>query len=273
DPAFADRVRDIEGAVHHDVGDGVEAARAQVLGAGDEISGSIVDQIGQRTGRENVRHHRIDRAGVTNVHAVTRDLAAVHEFGGGLIADAFAAAADEEPGAKREEFLRHALSQSGATAAHQNTPAAQQSVLEHPCPSRFLFVRVGYQPGSASRLSITSASSGMVRIVAPCASMSPEAQQSANSRTREPISAESRTACSTENCVASPMIFTRLTPRSLSAASRSVRRKPLLQFVVTTISSAAGSKPAYAAAPHESRLSAPSVSVFRNRRQLRNRSG
>jgi hypothetical protein len=144
DPTLADGVRDVKSAMHHDIGDGVEAARAQILRARDEITGRIVDQVGQRTGCENVRHHRIDRRRIADINAIARHLAAMlrHQFGSGFITHAFAAAADEELGAERQEFLRHALAQSGAAASHQNAPAAQQSVLEHPCPSRF-FVRVG----------------------------------------------------------------------------------------------------------------------------------
>ncbi len=136
DPAFADRVGDVKRSVHHDVGDGVEAARAQVFGAGDEISRCIVDEIGERPGREDVRHHRIDRGRIADVDAIGGDLAAMfaHEFGGGRLAHGFPPAADEELGAEREEFFRHALAQPGAAAGHQDAPAAQQSVFEHALP-------------------------------------------------------------------------------------------------------------------------------------------
>ena len=53
DPALADGMGDVEGAVHHDIGDRVEAARRQVLGARDEVAGGVVDEPRQRTATEN----------------------------------------------------------------------------------------------------------------------------------------------------------------------------------------------------------------------------
>ena len=48
DPALAAGQRDVERAAEHDVGDGVEAARRQILRAADEIAGRVVDETGQR---------------------------------------------------------------------------------------------------------------------------------------------------------------------------------------------------------------------------------
>jgi hypothetical protein len=66
---------------------------------------------------------------VVDVDAVARDLAAVlsRQFGSGRLAHRFAAAADEDFGTEREEFLRHALAQSGSSASHQDAPVAQHS--------------------------------------------------------------------------------------------------------------------------------------------------
>jgi hypothetical protein len=38
--------------VHDDIGDRVEPARRQVLGAGDEIAGGVVDEAGERPSRK-----------------------------------------------------------------------------------------------------------------------------------------------------------------------------------------------------------------------------
>src|SRR5262249_13852398 len=97
DPAFAHGVRDIEGAMHHDIGDGVKAARAEILRARDEISGRVVDQIGERSGGENIGHHGVDSRRVADIEAEARYLAAMsgYNLGGGLIANALAPAADE----------------------------------------------------------------------------------------------------------------------------------------------------------------------------------
>ena len=137
DPAAADRVGDVEGPVQHDVGDGVEPARAQILGARDEVAGGVVDEVGERTGLEDVSHHGVDRARIANVDAVGLDPAVIFpgEFGGRGVAHRLAPSADEDIGAERQEFFRHALAEAGAAAGHQDAPAAKKSVLEHLLPS------------------------------------------------------------------------------------------------------------------------------------------
>jgi hypothetical protein len=139
DPAAADRVGDIEGPVQHDVGDGVEPARAQILGARDEVAGGVVDEVGERTGLEDVSHHGVDRARIANVDAVGLDPAVIFpgEFGGRGVAHRLAPSADKDIGAERQEFFHHALAEPGAAAGHQDTPAAKKSVLEHLSPLRF----------------------------------------------------------------------------------------------------------------------------------------
>ena len=137
DPAAADRVRDVEGAVEHDIGDSVESARAQILGARDEVSGGIVDEVGQRAGAEDIFHHGVDCRRIADVDPIGLDVAAMFggELGGGGLADRFAAAADENVGAEREKLLGHAFAEAGAAAGHQDAFAAKQSVLEHRSPS------------------------------------------------------------------------------------------------------------------------------------------
>ena len=105
DPAPAHGLGHIERAVHDDVGDRIEATRRQVLGARDEIAGGVVDEIGERALGENRLDHFIDRERVSDIDAVTRHPAAmeVHQLGRGFVADAFAAAADMNLGAKLEE--------------------------------------------------------------------------------------------------------------------------------------------------------------------------
>ena len=127
DPAAADRVRDVERSMHDDVGDGVEAARAQILGAGNKISGGVVDEVGERTRGEDVGHHGVHRGRIANVDAVGAYFAAVlgHELGRRRLAHRFPPPADEDFGAEREEFFSHALTQAGAAAGHQDAAAAQ----------------------------------------------------------------------------------------------------------------------------------------------------
>jgi hypothetical protein len=127
DPAAADSMGHIECSVHHDIGDGVESAGAEIFGAGNEISGRIVDEVRERSRCKDVGHHRIDRGRVANIDAIGRDLAAVFadEFGRGRVAHRFSPTANENLRAERKEFLRHAFAQASAAAGHQNAPAAQ----------------------------------------------------------------------------------------------------------------------------------------------------
>ena len=61
---------DIEGAVHHDIGDRIETPRRQILAARDEIAGGVVDEIGERpVGKDRV-DHLVDRLRVADVDAV-----------------------------------------------------------------------------------------------------------------------------------------------------------------------------------------------------------
>ena len=69
---FAHRLGHIERAMHDDIGDGVEPARRQILGARDEIAGGVVDEAGERAVAENLLDHRFDRGGVADVDAVAR---------------------------------------------------------------------------------------------------------------------------------------------------------------------------------------------------------
>jgi len=95
--------------VHDDVGDRVEAARRQVLGARDEIAGGVVDEVGERAFGEDRLDHLVDRECVPDVDAMARHPAAIqiHQFGGGFVADALAAAADMNIGAELKEARRH----------------------------------------------------------------------------------------------------------------------------------------------------------------------
>ena len=119
--------------MHDDVGDRIEAARRQVLGARDEIAGGVVDEVGERAFRENRLDHLVDRERVADIDAVAGDPAAmqVHQFGRGFVADALAAAADMDLGAELEEARRHRFAEPGAAAGDKNAPAGEKLFAEH----------------------------------------------------------------------------------------------------------------------------------------------
>src|SRR6516162_2879984 len=139
DPALAHRLRHIEGAMHDDIGYSVEPARRQVLGAGDEITGGVVDEAGERAFAENLLDHRLDRGGVADVDAVARDTPAMrlHQFRGGLLADALAPAADGDLGPEAEEPLGHRLAEPCAAAGDEDLLACEEAVDEHGAFSLF----------------------------------------------------------------------------------------------------------------------------------------
>src|SRR6266436_3540755 len=135
DPAPPDGVRDIERAMHDDVGHRVEAARAQLLGARDEIAGGVVDEIGEGTFAEDVFHHLVDRERVSDIDAVAGHAAAmeVHELGRGLVADDLAAAADVDVRAKLKKTRGHGFAEPSATSGYEDAPAGQEIFIEHGC--------------------------------------------------------------------------------------------------------------------------------------------
>ncbi len=119
--------------MHDDVGDRIEAARRQVLGARDEIAGGVVDEVGERALGENRLDHLVDRERVSDIDAVARHPAAmqIHQFGRGFVADALAAAADVDLGAELKEARGHRLAEAGAAASDKNAPARKKLFVEH----------------------------------------------------------------------------------------------------------------------------------------------
>ena len=55
----------------------------------------------------------------------------VHQFGCGLVADDFAAAADMDLGAKLEESRRHGFAEAGAASGHENASPGEKLIVEH----------------------------------------------------------------------------------------------------------------------------------------------
>ncbi len=119
--------------MHDDIGDRIEAARRQVLGARDEIAGGVVDEVGERAFGENRLDHLVDRQRIPDVDAVAGHPAAmqVHQFGRGFIANALAAAADMDLGAELKEARGHRFAEPGAAAGDKNAPAGEKLLVEH----------------------------------------------------------------------------------------------------------------------------------------------
>ena len=112
---------------------GIDGARRQVLGAGDEVAGGVVDEGVERADGPDLLQHGVDGGGVADVAAVDLDFAPGFrgELGGGLGEDLLAAAADHEFGAELEEAAAHAEAQAGAAAGDEDALALEQVGLEH----------------------------------------------------------------------------------------------------------------------------------------------
>ncbi len=119
--------------MHHDVGDGVKTARAQVFGTRNEIAGRIVDEIGQRTLSENRLDHFVHGERIADIDAVAGDAAAiqVHQFGGGFVANRFAPTADMHLGPELEKACGHRFAKSGAATGNENAPPGEKLIVEH----------------------------------------------------------------------------------------------------------------------------------------------
>jgi hypothetical protein len=101
--------------------------------ARDEIAGGVIDEIGERALGENRLDHLVDRERVPDVDAVAGHPSAmqVHQFGRGLIANAFSAAADMNFGAKAEEARGHRFAKAGSATGDQNAPAGKKMFVKH----------------------------------------------------------------------------------------------------------------------------------------------
>ena len=110
--------------MQHDVENGVDGARAQLLAAGDEIAGGVVDQIVEGTVRPYRVHHLIDRLGVADIATMGFNLAVGlrRQILRGLGKHFLAASADNEMGAQFEETTTHGQAKPGAAARDQNAP-------------------------------------------------------------------------------------------------------------------------------------------------------
>ena len=91
------------------------------------VTGGVVDEVGERAGLEDVSYHGVDRARIANVDAVGLNPAVIFpgEFGGRRVADRLAPSANEDIGAERQEFLRHALAEPGAAAGDEDLFASE----------------------------------------------------------------------------------------------------------------------------------------------------
>src|SRR6266513_456725 len=134
DPALADRVSDVEGAVQHGVGDGVEAARGEVLGARDEVTGGVVEKAGERPAVLPDRlHHRVHAFCVADVRGVALDRAAVPacELRGRPFERLPAPPEDVEIGAELEVLRRHLASEPRAATRDEDALALEKVFAEH----------------------------------------------------------------------------------------------------------------------------------------------
>ncbi len=134
DPAPADRMRDVEGAVQHGVGHRVEAARREILGPADEVAGRVVEQTGERRLAPEVGDHRVDGFCIAQVDRdrTYRPAVALRHLRGRLVEDRTATPADHEVGAKREIAAGDFASEARSAAGHEYPTPLEKIGHEHP---------------------------------------------------------------------------------------------------------------------------------------------
>src|SRR5262249_36674464 len=121
-------------AVEHGVGDGVEAARGQVLGARDEVARGVVQEAGERAAIVPDRlHHCVDRLSVADVDSAGLHRAAVlcRQLARGFLQRVLPAPADVDLGAQLEVPRRHLAAEARAAAGDEDALALENVFLEH----------------------------------------------------------------------------------------------------------------------------------------------
>jgi hypothetical protein len=125
----------MERAHEHDTDYGIEGAGGKIFGAGEEVSGSVVDQYIERSLSPDRVDHGFDGCEIADVAGKGLNCASGGggEFGGGLLEDRFPAAADVDGRTEFEEALRHAFAEARASPGDEDAFAVEKIVLEHEC--------------------------------------------------------------------------------------------------------------------------------------------
>ncbi|MNL11908.1 hypothetical protein D3C87_1327620 [compost metagenome] len=133
-PALTHRLRHVEGAAKHGVGNGVETARRQFFGGADEVARGVVDQAIQPAVRgPDAFNHGVHSVGVADVDGMRVGLDAVlgAQPGGGFFHHGLAAATQMHGGAQRGQLFGHGQAQPRAAPRDEDALAAEQVRAEH----------------------------------------------------------------------------------------------------------------------------------------------
>ena len=133
DPTLAGGERAISGAVQHDVEDGIDGAVGECLGAGNEVTCSIVDQHIERCVGKGSLHQAIDSFGRANVDDTGSNLAGqrVFELFSGILKHLGAPTTDHQLCAELYHAPPHGLAKPGAAAGDQHALSLEKIGLEH----------------------------------------------------------------------------------------------------------------------------------------------
>jgi hypothetical protein len=128
----------VERTHEHDADYGIEGAGGKIFGAGDKVSGSVVDEYIERGLFPDRVDHGFD--GVETADVARKGLNCASgggsQFGCGLFEDRFAAAADVDSCTEFEEALSHAFAEARASPGDEDTFAVEKILLEHECSMR-----------------------------------------------------------------------------------------------------------------------------------------
>src|SRR5690606_6247755 len=133
DPAAAERLRDVEGAVEDDLDHGIEAAGRQILARAQEVAGRVVDHVGDRAelGLERIESG-VDPLALAHVGAGPRCGAAeLRDLGRDRLQRLDAATEQRNLGPELGAAQRHGLAESGASTGDEDRVSVESVAAEH----------------------------------------------------------------------------------------------------------------------------------------------
>ena len=116
----------VERAKEDDADYGLEGARGEFLGAGDEISGRVVDENIERAVFPDGVDRGLDGFEIADITRQGVDGAVDAEFRGGLLENFYTTAADVDSGAEFEKALRHGFAEAGAAAGDEGAFVSEE---------------------------------------------------------------------------------------------------------------------------------------------------
>ena len=112
-----------------------KARGRELLSAGDEVAGGVIDENVEGSGFPDCINHGFDGVEIADIagEGMDRAVGGVGEFCGSFLENFFAASADVDRGAELEKAVGHGFAEAGAAAGDQDALVVQEVVAEHLC--------------------------------------------------------------------------------------------------------------------------------------------